>query len=150
MLNNIKSLYFIEKIFSNIDEKIKLKIIKYNKSLQNTLCINIINYKIFNRNYIIYDSNGIGKEYFGYDSYLLYEGEYLNGERNGKGKEYDSFDYIKHIKYEGGYKNGKRNGKGREYEPNGNIRFEGEYLNGKKNGKGKEYLEGDLIFEENI
>ena len=113
MLTNIKSLYFIEKIFSKIDVKIKLKIIKYNKSLQNTLCINIINYKKFSKKYIIYDSKGIGKEYFGYDNALLYEGEYLNGERNGKGKEYDSFNYIKHITYEGEYKNGKRNGKGR-------------------------------------
>ena len=111
MLNNIKSLYFIEKIFYKIDIKIKLKIIKYNKSLQNTLCINIINYKIFSKKYIIYDSKGIGKEYFGYDNALLYEGEY--GERNGKGKEYYSFNYIKHITYEGEYKNGKRNGKGR-------------------------------------
>ena len=31
MLTNIKSLYFIEKIFSKIDVKIKLKIIKYKK-----------------------------------------------------------------------------------------------------------------------
>ena len=140
MLTNIKSLYFIEKIFSKIDVKIKLKIIKYNKSLQNTLFINIINYKIFSKKYIIYDSKGIGKEYFGYDNALLYEGEYLNGERNGKGKEYDSFNYIKHITYEGEYKKGKRSGKGREYEANGIIRFEGEYLNGKKMVEGKNIM----------
>ena len=41
----------------------------------------------------------------------MFEGEYLNGERNGKGKEYD-------------YDNGK-------------LEFEGEYLNGERNGKGK-------------
>ena len=36
---------------------------------------------------------------------LIFDGEYLYGERNGKGKEYNS---------------------------NGKLRFEGEYLNGKK------------------
>ena len=42
---------------------------------------------------------------------LLFEGEYINGERNGIGKEHD-------------------------YD--GNIIFEGEYLKGKQwNGKGK-------------
>ena len=59
----------------------------------------------------------------------LFEGEYLNGKRNGIGKEY----YIKgKIKYEGEYLNGEYNGKGIEYFQNGNIKFEGEFLNGKK------------------
>ena len=52
-----------------------------------------------------YISNGYVKEYNGNDdNKLLYEGEYLNGQRNGKGKEL--------------YSNGK-------------SKFEGEYLNGK-------------------
>ena len=52
---------------------------------------------------------------------LGFEGEYLNGERNGKGKE-----YIRGI-----------------------LVFEGEYINGKKIGKGKQYYnyDGKLIFE---
>ena len=29
----------------------------------------------------------IGKEYNGYDDLLLFEGEYLNGQRIGKGKD---------------------------------------------------------------
>ena len=42
--------------------------------------------------------------------------------------------------FEGEYLNGKRNGKGKEYDYYGNLIFEGEYLNGKRwNGKGKEY-----------
>ena len=45
------------------------------------------------------------KEYSDY-GFLIFEGEYLNGERNGKGKEY--------------YKNGK-------------LKFDGEYLNGERN-----------------
>ena len=56
---------------------------------------------------------------------LIFEGEYLNGKKNGKGKEYNDY--------------------------NGKLVFEGEYLNGVRwNGKGKEYNEeGKLIFKEN-
>ena len=89
MLKNVKSSYFITLIFSYIEEGKKLKLlIKYNQNLQKNLNINIINYKFFKRNYIIYESNRFGKEYNGYLDYLIYEGEFLNGERNGKGKEY--------------------------------------------------------------
>ena len=34
--------------------------------------------------------------------------------------------------FEGEYLNGKRNGKAKEYNRNGKITFEGEYLNGNK------------------
>ena len=36
---------------------------------------------------------------------LIYKGEYLNGERNGKGKEYY---YNGKLEFEGKYLNGKR------------------------------------------
>ena len=45
-----------------------------------------------------------GREYDGFDDKLLYEGEYLHGERNGKGKEY----YGGRLEFEGEYLNGKR------------------------------------------
>ena len=53
-------------------------------------------------------NNGKGniKEYYN-NVILEYEGEYLNGLRNGK-----------------------RNGKGKEYNYNGKLIFQGEYLNG--------------------
>jgi len=35
----------------------------------------------------------------------MFEGEYLNGERNGKGKEYNHDDTLK---FEGEYLNGKK------------------------------------------
>jgi len=35
------------------------------------------------------------------------------------------------LKYEGEYLNGKRNGKGKEYNRNGELIYEGLYLNGK-------------------
>ena len=72
---------------------------------------------------------------------IKFEGEYLNGEKNGKGKEYYQNNILK---FEGEYLNGKRTGKGKEYYENGNLKFEGEYLNGKKNGKGKEYHENNI------
>ena len=34
--------------------------------------------------------------------------------------------------FEGEYLNGKRNGKGKEYDFNGKLKFEGEFLNGTK------------------
>jgi len=88
MLKNIKSIYFIQILFSHVYEGQKLKILKYNISLQKNIDISIINYKHFKGKYLIYESNGIGKEYNGYDNNLIFEGEYLNGKRNGKGKEY--------------------------------------------------------------
>ena len=40
------------------------------------------------------------------------------------------YDYVSNVIYEGEYLNGKRNGKGKEYYLNGKLKFEGEYLNG--------------------
>ena len=134
MLENIKSSYFLNIIFSFLDEKIKLKIAKYNKNLQKKIDVNLINYKFLSGRYIIYENNGIIKEYDGYFDNLVYEGEYLNGKRHGKGKEY----FNNSIIYDGEFLNGKRNGKGKEYEY-GELKYEGEYINGKRNGKGKEY-----------
>ena len=72
--------------------------------------------------------------------HLIYEGEYLNGERNGKGKEYKA--HVDYLIYDGEYLNGKRNGKAKEYF-NCFLVFEGEYLNGKKwNGKINTNIEG--------
>ena len=61
---------------------------------------------------------------------------------NGKGfiKEYNE----KGILFEGEYLNGKKNGKGKEYKY-GHLIFEGEYINGKYfNGKGFNIMECDV------
>ena len=39
----MKSIYFIKILFSKLEEPNKLKIVKYNKRLQNILNINLIN-----------------------------------------------------------------------------------------------------------
>ena len=136
MLANIQSIYFIRLLFSQVNEKRKLKLVKYNKSFQNLLDIKLINYKFFTGRYIVYGTKTKGKEYLGYKELLVYKGEFKNGEKNGKGKEYD--DNGK-LKYEGEYQKGSRNGKGKEYS-NHKLIFEGEYLNGKIwNGKSKRY-----------
>ena len=124
MLNNVKSYYIIEIFFSYLEEKQKLKLVKNNKNLQKYLNITINNYIHFK-----------GK-------YIIYEGEYLNGKRNGTGKEYE----IDNLIFEGEYLNGERNGKGKEYNYENKLTYDGEYLNGKRNGKGKEYNYGTLIY----
>jgi len=51
--------------------------------------------------------------------------------------------------FEGEYLNGKRNGKGKEYYKNGNLAFEGEYLNGIRwTGKGYD-CSNNITFEIN-
>jgi len=57
----------------------------------------------------------------------MFEGEYINGEKNGNVKEYHENGKLM---FEGEYLKGKRNGKGIEYYSSGELRFEGEYLNG--------------------
>ena len=73
--------------------------------------------KIFNNKKWI----GEGKEYYD-DGKLKFEGEYINGEKNGKGIEYDISS--KTILFEGEYLNGKRNGKGKEYNYKHELKYE--------------------------
>ena len=62
--------------------------------------------------------------------------------KNGKGKEYINDILV----FEGEYLNGKRNGKGKEYNKHGKIEFEGEYLDGKIwNGKKYDYIDGSIV-----
>ena len=143
-IEDIKSSYIIKEVFSFLSKKQKLNIIIYNKQLQNICGFDIEDYKKISGKYKIIDENGFGKEYELGTNRLIFEGEYLNGKRNGKGKEYNN--YCK-LEFEGEYINGKRNGKGKEYYFNGKLEFEGEYLNGKRwNGKGYNN-DGDLQFE---
>ena len=95
MLKNSKSIYFIKRLFTFVDEKNKLDIIKYNKNMQNILDISLINYKFFSDRYIIFEKNGKAKEYDKNDDSLVFEGEYLNGKRNGKGKEYNKYGELR-------------------------------------------------------
>ena len=120
MWQRIKSTYFYQKLFFHIDEKLKLDLIKYNKSFQKILDKSLIDYQKLSGKYIIYEGEGIGKIYNSIDNKLIFEGELLKGKKNGKGKEYYSNGKIKFI---GEYYNGmKWNGFG--YDCNDNIIYE--------------------------
>jgi len=169
-IEGIKCLYTLKEIFSLVITNRKMNIIIYNKELQEKIGIDIEDYKQKSGKYKIGKRVGkrIGKgaEYTQSKNKLIFEGEYLNGKRNGKGKEYSEngeikfegkylnglkngkgieyyfkkyFYQKKEIKFEGQYLNGLRNGKGKEYYKDEYLKFEGKYLNGLRNGKGKEY-----------
>ena len=92
--------------------------------------------KFYDKNNILEYKNGTGytRKYsfvtklYSFE-YLEFEGEFINGIKNGKGKEYDIFNLLE---FEGEYLNGKRHGKGKEYDIFGSITFEGEYIEGKR------------------
>ena len=72
---------------------------------------------------------------------MVFEGEYLNGKRNGKGKEYFYYCCPLEFNYKPHYSDSPSNTNDRYgyfhiYTFNS---FEGEYKNGKRNGKGKEF-----------
>ena len=134
MLKNIKSQYILSFIFSYTNEKIKLNLLKYNKTLQNKLNINITTYKNFARKYIIYENKEKAKIYNIDTNKIIYEGNVLKGGiKNGYGIEYDNYGGVIFI---GEFLEGKRK-KGKEYYENGDVKFEGEYLDQKRwNGYG--------------
>ena len=109
----------------------------------------LYNYKIRGKEYVNRKLEYEGEFRFyikwngkGYDENGNVIYELING--NGKVKEY----YLEKLIFEGEYLNGKRNGKAKQFWKNGNLQFEGEYLNGEKNGKGKDYDQnGNLIYE---
>ena len=66
--------------------------------------------------------NGIGYNYYGNKEYEIKDGKGFVKEYNNNGK----------LIYEGEYLYGEKNGKGKEYNDNGELIFEGEYLYGEK------------------
>ena len=142
-LRNVKSNYIFKLIFSFLEEKEKLNILKYNKLYQKQCSKTIDDYKNISGRYKKDGINGLGSEYLLNKKILIFKGEYLNGKRSGYGREFENHKMI----FEGNYLNGKRNGQGKEYIDRELI-FEGNYLNGKRNGKGKKYYnDGVLKFE---
>ena len=142
-IKSIKSDYNLKEIFLILGRKRLFNLIIYNKHLQKAIKISIEDYKKISGKYKIGEKDGRGKVYKLNTNILIFEGEYLNGKRNGKGEEYYKNGKLK---FEGGYLNGKRNGKGKKFYENGKLKFEGEYLNGNKlNGKGYN-SEGNIYF----
>ena len=73
---------------------------------------------------------------------MKYNYFYISNHELKQGKGYiKEFKYSNdNLIFEGEYLNGKRNGKGKEYYDKGKLKFEGEYCFGKK-WNGKEYDE---------
>ena len=94
MLNNLKSDYFIRKLFEYMSKKKSLETIKYNKNIQKRMDININDYKDYSEKYTSIELEIIPMK----DKY----GKYINFEE--KDKEYyhiyfdDSKEEIKRYK----------------------------------------------------
>lgn len=69
-----------------------------------------------------------------------YEGEFVNGQFEGKGKL--SWEALEHE--EGTYKNSALNGKGKYYNSSGKLIYKGDYVDGIREGKGA-YYNGDEV-----
>ena len=129
LIKNVKSSFILNKIFSFLDISIKLQIIKYNKSHQKKLNIDIVDYIELNGRYIKY-FNGKGIEMLLKKNIKIFEGEYFEGKRNGKGKEYN---WKGILTFEGEYLNNRKwKGEGEEYDNFGHLIFKGKYSDGKQ------------------
>ena len=102
--NSLNSRYILKQIFSILDEKKKLSLIKYNKFYNKLFEINIEHYKSMSGRIKIGEKNGFGKEYELNKMTLVFKGYYLNGKKNGKGKEYKNDILI----FEGEFLNGEK------------------------------------------
>ena len=99
MLENVRSVYILQWIFSLLKESSKLKIIAYNKKLQAKFLIDFLDYKKNADNYLIKEKDGTYKIKSFKNNLITYEGGYLNGKKHGKGKEYKSIK-MKYSEFE--------------------------------------------------
>ena len=146
MIYNVKAQGILQIIFSYLNDKTKLYVINYNKTLLQKLEIDLEFVKKISGKYRkeLIKGKSIGKEYSLEDDILIFEGEYIDGKKNGHGKElYLNGD----IKFEGEYLNGRRDGPGKEYDYENKLKFEGNYSHGLRQGYGKVYDEKNIIFE---
>ena len=84
----VRSKYILNKIFSFLDNKKKIIMIKYNKLYIKFLGITIEQYKKLSGKIKIDGINGYGKEYELEKMELTFRGFYLNEKKNGNGEEY--------------------------------------------------------------
>ena len=89
-LNIIRSKYILQHIFNYLERHKKLILSNYNKALQYKLKLSIEDYKYETNIIKICGFKWYGKEYNKFSKKLIFEGNYLNGEKNGKGIEYFS------------------------------------------------------------
>jgi hypothetical protein len=88
------------------------------------------------------------KDYFhGFGKYensdMTYEGNYVNGMKNGNGTQILKKDEYKYI---GEWKNDNKHGIGKEYLPD-KSQYDGYFENGKKHGRGKLILSNGSVYD---
>ena len=124
-------------------EKNIIIIIKFEGEFKNDIRWNGKGYD--NKNNIVYElrnGKGYAKEYHN-NGKLEFEGEFLNGQKNGKCKTYN---YEGKLMFDGLYLNNKAIGEDQEYNIYGGLEFVGEYLYNHKL-KGKYYIKGKLEYD---
>ena len=110
MLFAINSSYIISDIFSLLEDRKKLKVIKYNISLQSKLECNLDFFKQISGRYLLTESINFGKEITLDNNTLVYIGGFKDKKRHGFGVEYDNLGIFK---FKGEFINGKRNREGK-------------------------------------
>ena len=145
-IQKIRSEYILKQIFTFLSEFQKLDLLKYNKYNQKKIKFELEHYKKESQKERKIDKDYYIKEYILGTDIKIFEGEFLNGKKNGKGKEYY---YNGMLKFEGEYLNGKKvkgkgydmkgnlilklnNKEGEEYYDNGKLKFIGEYYDGRR------------------
>ena len=110
----------------------------------------------FDDGFCLYEGGFLNDEFHGKGIYLeidgsiSFEGNFINGVRNGFGIDYDLYDWNKTGKYyEGQFLNSYWNGSGILYFPeSGKINYEGNFLNNQFHGYGILYKEsGEVEYE---
>ena len=172
MLQLIRAKDVLKWVFNCVHYKKKLKLIIYNKELQNQLDINKSHYEEISIKVLIIDENGIGKIKNKINDFVYFIGQYVNNKINGKGIEYQilstelskkgnknkknnfkkedeiNSNYYRNYKFKEGIMKGIINDNGKEYMYEIKVKFEGEFKDGIKNGKGKEYdLNDNVLFD---
>ena len=90
---NVKSNYFIQKVFDIIHKRISLEIIKYNINIQKRLNININNYKEFCENFSSIDLEIIpNQNKYGY--FIILSDFFLNKLLNNFRKKKSLFKFL--------------------------------------------------------
>ena len=117
--------YFQNSIYNN----------EINDNVKKNITQNKVNFEYLNGNFYIGPltnglPHGVGKIYNGYRN-LIYEGEMINGKKEGYGKRYYDNGY-----YIGQFSNDLKSGKGKYFFDTGEI-YEGEFANDSFEGIGK-------------
>jgi len=92
MLEKINSKYILKHIFQFLNKKYFLKIINYNKSLQERCSIDTLEYKKYAIVYVLKDKDGNYILKSPKNNFIFYKGGYSKKAKNGFGEEYKYID----------------------------------------------------------